>query len=304
MAMTTPPPVLDAAVPVRPRASGWTRSAAAGLLALAILAAVLAPLLAPADPALLTLDQLQPPSAAHLLGTDALGRDVLSRLLFALRTDLLLMVFAAGLPMLAGTLIGAVAGYRGGVLDAALRWVADIFQALPVYVLLIAFVFVLGPGTASLLVAFSVLGWVVYARLIRTEVRRVREHDYVSAGYLLGLSHTAVLFRHVLPNALRQSLVYLATDMGMALQGIAVLSFFGLGVKAGTPELGAMVSEAQLFLRSHWWLAAFPGLTIVILGSSIAALGDRLGDRLGGRVGGQVGGRLGGRVRGRGEARG
>ncbi|MBT2225420.1 ABC transporter permease [Nonomuraea sp. NEAU-A123] len=289
---------------VTPRASGWTRSAAAGLLALAILAAVLAPLLAPADPALLTLDQLQPPSAAHLLGTDALGRDVLSRLLFALRTDLLLMVFAAGLPMLAGTLIGAVAGYRGGVLDAALRWVADIFQALPVYVLLIAFVFVLGPGTASLLVAFSVLGWVVYARLIRTEVRRVRERDYVSASYLLGLSHTAVLFRHVLPNALRQSLVYLATDMGMALQGIAVLSFFGLGVKAGTPELGAMVSEAQLFLRSHWWLAAFPGLTIVILGSSIAALGDRLGDRLGGRPVGRLSGRLGGRLGGRGEARG
>ncbi|MEU4222761.1 ABC transporter permease [Nonomuraea sp. NPDC026600] len=294
--MTTPPPVLDTAAAVTPRASGRPRSAAAGLLALAILAAVLAPLLAPADPALLTLDQLQPPSAAHLLGTDALGRDVLSRLLFALRTDLLLMVFAAGLPMLAGTLIGAVAGYRGGVLDAALRWVADIFQALPVYVLLIAFVFVLGPGTASLLVAFSVLGWVVYARLIRTEVRRVRERDYVSASYLLGLSHTAVLFRHVLPNALRQSLVYLATDMGMALQGIAVLSFFGLGVKAGTPELGAMVSEAQLFLRSHWWLAAFPGLTIVILGSSIAALGDRLGDRLGGPPVGRLFGR--GEVRG------
>jgi peptide/nickel transport system permease protein len=282
MAMTTPPPLLDNAVPVASRAArafGWTRPAAVALPALAVLAALLAPVLAPADPAQLTLDQLRPPSAAHLLGTDALGRDVLSRLLFALRTDLLLMVLAAGLPMLLGTLIGAVAGYRGGVLDAALRWAADIFQALPVYVLLIAFVFVLGPGTSSLLVAFSVLGWVVYARLIRTEVRRVRERDYVSAAYLLGLSHTAVLLRHVLPNALRQSLVYLATDMGMALQGIAVLSFFGLGVEAGTPELGAMVAEAQVFLRSHWWLAAFPGLTIVIIGSSIAALGDRLGDR-------------------------
>nr|WP_262496024.1 ABC transporter permease subunit [Nonomuraea sp. SYSU D8015] len=106
--------------------------------------------------------------------------------------------------------------------------------------------------------AFSAPGWVVYARIIRSEVRRVRERDYVSASYRLGLSHAAVLVRHVLPNALRQSLVYLATDMGMALQGIAVLSFFGLGVEAGTPELGAMVSEAQVFLRSHWWLAAFP----------------------------------------------
>ncbi|MFI7124815.1 ABC transporter permease [Nonomuraea sp. NPDC050153] len=271
---------MTAAVAAGPRRGfAWTRWSAAGLLALVILAAVLAPLLAPADPDLQTLDQLRPPSAAHLLGTDALGRDVLSRLLFALRTDLLLMLFAAGLPMLLGTLIGAVAGYYGGLLDAAVRWVADIFQALPVYVLLIAFVFVLGPGTPSLLVAFGVLGWVVYARLIRTEVRRVREREFVSASYLLGLSHVAVLVRHVLPNSLRQSLVYLATDMGMALQGIAVLSFFGLGVAAGTPELGAMVSEAQLFLRSHWWLAAFPGLTIVILGSSVAALGDRWSER-------------------------
>ncbi|MFD1535480.1 ABC transporter permease [Nonomuraea guangzhouensis] len=271
---------MTAAVTAAPRRGfAWIRWSAAGLLALVILAAVLAPLLATADPAQQTLDQLRPPSAAHPLGTDALGRDVLSRLLFALRTDLLLMAFAAGLPMLVGTVIGAVAGYYGGLLDVAVRWVADIFQALPVYVLLIAFVFVLGPGTPSLLVAFGALGWVVYARLIRTEVRRVRERDYISAGYLLGLSHTAVLVRHVLPNALRQSLVYLTTDMGMALQGIAVLSFFGLGVEPGTPELGAMVSEAQVFLRSHWWLAAFPGLVIVILGSSVAALGDRWTER-------------------------
>ncbi|MEU6785011.1 ABC transporter permease [Nonomuraea angiospora] len=271
---------MTAAVAATPRRGfAWIRWSAAGLLALVILAAVLAPLLATADPAQQTLDQLRPPSAAHPLGTDALGRDVLSRLLFALRTDLLLMAFAAGLPMLLGTVIGAVAGYYGGLLDVAVRWVADIFQALPVYVLLIAFVFVLGPGTPSLLVAFGALGWVVYARLIRTEVRRVRERDYVSAGYLLGLSHTAVLVRHVLPNTLRQSLVYLATDMGMALQGIAVLSFFGLGVEPGTPELGAMVSEAQVFLRSHWWLAAFPGLVIVILGSSVATLGDRWNER-------------------------
>ncbi|MEV0143368.1 MULTISPECIES: ABC transporter permease [unclassified Nonomuraea] len=273
------PPSPRAALPRR--AARWARSSrpvAVPLLAVIVLAAVLAPVLAPADPARLTLEQLQPPSAAHLLGTDALGRDVLSRMLFALRTDLLLMVFAAGLPMLLGTLVGAVAAYYGGILDAALRWTADILQALPVYVLLIAFVFVLGPGTSSLLVAFSALGWVVYARLIRTEVRRVREREYVSASHLLGLSHASVLVRHVLPNALRQSLVYLATDMGMALQGVAVLSFFGLGVKAGTPELGAMVAEAQLFLRSHWWLAAFPGLAIMILGSCVAALGDRSGD--------------------------
>ncbi|PZG39711.1 ABC transporter permease [Spongiactinospora gelatinilytica] len=260
------------------RGGGRVRWVAVTLLALVILAAIFAPVLSPDDPARQTLDQLRPPSADHPLGTDALGRDVLSRMLYALRTDLLLMVFAAGLPMLAGTVIGALAGYHGGSLDAAVRWVADIFQALPVYVLLIAFVFVLGPGTPSLLVAFGTLGWIVYARLIRTEVRRVRERDYVSASYLLGLSHTTVLVRHVLPNSLRQSLVYLTTDMGLALQGIAVLSFFGLGVEAGTPELGAMVAEAQVLLRSHWWLAAFPGLMIIVIGSSVAALADRFNE--------------------------
>ncbi|ADB50653.1 ABC transporter permease [Conexibacter woesei] len=280
MAVTAPDPApalsLAPVAPRRSRARRWTRSIAAWILALAVLTAIFAPLLAPYDPAQQSLDQLQAPSAEHLLGTDALGRDVLSRIIFALRTDLVLVAFAAGLPMLIGTLIGAVAAYRGGVLDAAVRWVADVFQALPVYVLLIALVFVLGPGAASLIVSFSLLGWIVYARLIRTEVRRVREREYVSASYLLGLSRPAVLLRHVLPNSLHQSFVYLATDLGMALQGIAVLSFFGLGVKAGTPELGAMVAEGQLFLRGHWWLAAFPGLAIVILGSSFAALGDRL----------------------------
>jgi peptide/nickel transport system permease protein len=255
-------------------------SPSAALLAAIVLAAILAPVLAPADPAVQSLDQLAPPSGAHLLGTDALGRDVLSRMLYALRTDLGLMVLAAGLPMVIGTAVGALAGYLGGAVDTGVRWAADIVQALPVYVLLIALVFALGPGTRSLLVAFCLLGWVVYARLARIEVRRVRGREFVSAAHLLGLSGATVLVRHVLPNSLRQTLVYFTTDLGLALQGIAVLSFFGLGVRAGTPELGAMVSEAQVFLRGHWWLAGFPGIAIVILGTTVAAVGDRISRHL------------------------
>lgn len=252
------------------------------VLVVLVAAAVFAPIIAPYDPAQQSLEQLVPPGAEHWLGTDALGRDILSRLLYALRTDLTLIVPAAALPMILGTAIGCVAAYFGGVLDTAVRWLADVFQGLPVYVFLIALVAVLGRGTTSLLVAFTALGWIVYARLIRTEVRRVKEANFVAAAYLLGRSRMSVLVRHVLPNANRQTAAYFVFDMGMALQGIAVLSFFNLGVSAGTPELGAMVADAQIFLRSHLWLAAIPGVTIVLLGVCIASLGDHIQARSGG----------------------
>ncbi|GAA2826420.1 ABC transporter permease [Kribbella solani] len=252
------------------------------ILALLVLAALFAPIVARYDPAQQSLQQLAPPGGGHWLGTDALGRDIFSRLLYALRTDLILIVPAAALPMLLGTAIGGIAGHFGGVLDTAVRWIADVFQGLPVYVFLIALVAVLGRGVTSLLTAFTALGWIVYARLIRTEVRRVKEANFVAAGYLLGHSWTGVLWRHVLPNANRQTAAYFVFDLGMALQGIAVLSFFNLGVPAGTPELGAMVAEAQIYLRSHAWLAAVPGATIVLLGLCIASLGDYVRARSGG----------------------
>lgn len=261
------------------RSLGAFHHVALGVLVLAAAAALLAPVIAPHSPSAQTLDQLQPPSPDHWLGTDALGRDVLSRLLYALRTDLMLIVPAAALPMLVGTLVGCLAGYFGGILDTTVRWLADVFQGLPVYIFLIALVASLGRGTSSLLVAFTALGWIVYARLIRTEVRRVRERDFVVASYLMGMSRMKVLFRHVLPHANRQTLAYFVFDMGMALQGIAVLSFFNLGVKAGTPELGAMVADAQIFVRSSAWLVVIPGAAIVALGVCIAAVGDHLAAR-------------------------
>ncbi len=261
---------------------GWSpgfHHVAMGLLFLAVVAAVFAPQMAPYSPSAQSLDQLQPPNSSHWLGTDALGRDVLSRLIYALRTDLMLIVPAAGLPMILGTTIGCLAAYFGGVFDTALRWIADVFQGLPVYIFLIALVASLGRGSTSLLVAFTALGWIVYARLIRTEVRRVKEANFVAANYLVGLSSFKVLFKHVLPHANRQTASYFVFDMGMALQGIAVLSFFNLGVKSGTPELGAMVADAQIFVRSSAWLVVIPGATIVILGVCIAALGDYLAAR-------------------------
>jgi peptide/nickel transport system permease protein len=252
---------------------------AIAVLAVAVLAGLLAPVLAPSDPREPSSDRLQSPSLDHLMGTDALGRDLLSLTLYALRTDLSLILLVTAAPMVIGTILGAVVGYLGGLLDAAFRWLADIMQALPAYLLLLALVFAMGPGTTSLVTAFAVMGWVTYARLIRTEVQRTKEREYVQAAYLSGLSRVHVLVRHVLPNSLTQTLVFFTTDLGMALQAIAVLSYFGLGVPPETPELGAMVADGQLLLRTHWWLSGVPGLIIIVLGVSIAVVGDRLRDQ-------------------------
>lgn len=264
---------IDLTVPVRP-----PRIATVVLVG-CTLAALLAPLLAPYDPNLPSNDRLAPPSLAHLLGTDALGRDLLSMVLYALRTDLSLIMLVTLAPMAIGTILGAVVGYLGGIADTCFRWVADIMQALPAYLLLLALVFAMGPGTASLVTAFALMGWVTYARLIRAEVRRTKEREYVHAAYLSGLSRAHVLVRHVLPNSLTQTLVFVATDLGMALQAIAVLSFFGLGVPPGTPELGAMVADGQLMMRSHWFISGIPGLVIVMVGVALASAADWLRQR-------------------------
>jgi peptide/nickel transport system permease protein len=253
---------------------------AAAVLALAVVIALAAPWLAPYSPSAQSLNQIQSPSGAHWLGTDALGRDILSRMMYALRTDLLLIVPAAGLPMIVGTLIGTLAGYAGGLLDGAVRWIADVVQGLPAYIFLVALVAAMGRGPVSLLVAFTALGWIVYARLVRTEVRRVKAAPFVEANYLIGKSSPRVLIQHVLPHALKQTATYFVFDLGMALQAVAVFSFFNLGVKAGTPELGAMIAESQIFLRSNAWMVALPGAAIVTLGVCIAAVGDHLAARM------------------------
>ncbi|WP_166459769.1 ABC transporter permease [Amycolatopsis pithecellobii] len=267
-------------IPGRRVARARFHQAAAAVLILAVMVAISAPWIAPYSPSAQSLDQIQLPSASHWLGTDALGRDILSRMMYALRTDLSLIVPAAGLPMIVGTLIGTLAGYVGGLVDGAVRWIADVFQGLPVYIFLVALVAAMGRGPASLLVAFTALGWIVYARLVRTEVRRVKASGFVEANHLIGKSAPKVLVQHVLPHALKQTATYFVFDLGMALQGVAVLSFFNLGVKAGTPELGTMIAEAQIFLRTGAWMVAFPGAAIVILGVCITAVGDHLKARM------------------------
>jgi peptide/nickel transport system permease protein len=245
------------------------------------LIAIFAPLLAPDDPnAQNVADRLQGVSAEHLLGTDQLGRDELSRLIYATRVDLPVAVLSVLLPALLGTFLGAIAAYRGGLADSALMGVSSIFQAFPLYVFLIAVVFALGSGVGSVLVAFTVINWVVYQRLIRGEILRIRGLEYVQAAEAAGISRRRILSRHVMPNAISQTYVYMSSDVVLAMIGFATLSFFGLGVSPPTAEWGAMVQQGQEYLRTDPQISILPGLAIIALGSGFALLGDGLDDYL------------------------
>lgn len=258
----------------RPPRRIWVGGA---IVLLYVLIALAAPILAPHDPlAQDPLNSLASPSGTHPLGTDELGRDVLSRLIYAARTDLVVGFLGALLPAIVGTLLGAIAAYRGGWRDAVVMRTADVVQAFPTYILIIALVFALGQGITSILVAFTIIAWVVYARLIRSEILRVRGLDYVLAARAAGLPHRRILWLHVLPNAGSQILVYLPSDIVIATLGLAALSFLGLGIRPPTPEWGAMIAAGQPYIRDQWWLSTVPGLVVVGFGLGLSLVGEGL----------------------------
>jgi peptide/nickel transport system permease protein len=246
-----------------------------GILLIYVLLAIFAPLIAPYDP--LEIDpgnRLAAPTSDHVLGTDELGRDVLSRMITAARVDLPLGFLGAFLPFLLGVTLGALAGFYGRWVDSVVMRVSDVMQAFPSYILIIALVFVLGQGARSIIVAFTILGWVAYARLVRSEVLRVRGLDYVQAVRVAGLSRLRILRVHVLPNVVSQALVFLPSDIVFATLALASFSFLGLGIPPPTPEWGAMIAEGQPFIRTNWWLATIPGLVIVGLGLAYSLIGE------------------------------
>ena len=255
----------------------------AGLVMLAgfVFVAALAPVIAPYDPNVLVASPLEGPNSTHLLGTDPLGRDVLSRIIHATRVDLPLAVVVVVLSAAVGTVAGSIAAYRGGFADSLLNGLGSLVQAFPVYVLLIAVVFALGPGARSLVVGYLVINWVIYARIVRGEVLRINGLDYVHAARGSGTSGTRLLGLHILPNASRQVLVYMSSDVVLAIGTIATFSFFGIGVQAPTAEWGAMVASAQLYITTDPLQAIFPGLAIIALGLTFALIGDGLDDHLG-----------------------
>ena len=251
------------------------------LFGLILLAALLAPVLAPYSPSAQNLTGgLLPPSPEHWLGTDQLGRDVLSRMLFAARTDLGIALSAAAAPFVIGVVVGLLSGYFGGAIAWTASRVTDTVIAFPFYVIVIAIVFAVGAGAGGIIVAFALVGWVGYARVIGAMTAALRDSGWVQAARGGGLSHARVLLRHVLPNVLPQAIVLLATEIVLIMVAVVTLGYLGLGIQPPTPDWGTMISDAQQFITTNWWLSAFPGLAVVVTGIALSLLGDGLGDVL------------------------
>lgn len=256
------------------------------LLVLFFTAGLFAPWIAPQDPASINLTQrLEGPSRAHWAGTDELGRDVLSRLVYGARLSLTISACVVAVSLALGISIGGLAGYWGGWVDTLLTTIAmNTFLALPGILLAIAFVAFLGPGFTNLILALSIGGWAGYARLVRAQVMAVRHREYVDAARALGAGGLRIFFRHILPNIVQPVLVQAAIGMAGVILAEATLSFLGLGVPAPAPSWGAMINDARLHLFDSQHLVLFPAIAIAgaVLGFNL--LGDAIRDRLDPRV--------------------
>ena len=243
---------------------------------------LLASLIAPYDPNQQDVfNRLASPSSAHLFGTDSVGRDEFSRVIYAIRVDMWVGFVAALIPAVIGTLVGAVAAFYRGWAEAILMPIADLTQAFPIYVLILVLVFVLGPGVRSIIIAYAVIDWVVYARLARAEVLRIRPLEYVQSARISGLPPRRILLRHILPNAASQPVIYYFSDVVLAILTLAGFSYLGLGVAPPTSEWGAMIADGQAYIQNQWWLATIPGLVIVVVGFGLSLVADSLHDRTG-----------------------
>jgi peptide/nickel transport system permease protein len=246
------------------------------IIGLFVVVAVLAPVFAPDDP--LKVDvagTLLPPSGSHWLGTDALGRDFLSRLIFAARFDIVVAVAATGMGLVIGTMIGLLSGYFRAV-DVVVGRLVDILLAVPSYALIITMLLVFGTGGLSVVVVLALTGWIGYARLCRSQVLVIRNQDYIASARLGGLGSAQVLVRHVLPNVWRQLILLWASDIVVVISAIAALGYLGIGVQSPTPEWGALVQEGQQFLLTNWWLSVVPGATIAVFGIGLALVSDSI----------------------------
>lgn len=247
-----------------------------------LLIGIFAPLLAPYDPILQDAAvRLKPPSFDHPFGTDNFGRDVLSRVIWGARVDLQIATFGVVFAFIIGTTAGCVAGYFGGWIDIMLMRLIDIVLAFPFLVLMLTIIVILGPGLGSFYVAMALVGWVSYARLIRAQILVLKNADFAIAATSLGYSHTRVMFRHLLPNAILSSIVFSMSDAVLVLLNGAAISYLGLGVQPPTAEWGIMIAEGQGFITNGWWITTFPGIAIVSLAMGFSTLADGLGEILG-----------------------
>jgi peptide/nickel transport system permease protein len=256
------------------------------LLALIVISA-LAPWISPHDPLQQTLaNRLLPPgSPGHLLGTDELGRDILSRLLHGASITLYIVTLVAATAPVLGLVVGTLAGYAGGWIDTVLMRLTDIFLAFPRLVLALAFVAALGPGIENAVLAIAITSWPPYARLARAETLTIRNQDFISAIRLQGASPARIIAGHVVPLCLSSVIVRVTLDMAGIILTAAGLGFLGLGAQPPIPEWGAMISAGRKFLLDQWWVATMPGLAIFVVSLGFNLLGDGLRDILDPRSG-------------------
>ncbi|MBN9887380.1 ABC transporter permease [Salipiger abyssi] len=276
--------------------AGWLKLrgntlAMAGLvvLVLLILAALLAPLLATQDPFVQDLGaRLKPPGwEGHIFGTDSLGRDIWSRIVYGARISLYIVALVALVAPLLGLIIGTVAGYMGGIIDVALMRFTDIFLAFPRLILALAFVAALGAGIENAVLAISLTAWPPYARIARAETLTIRNSDFIHAIKLQGAGPLRIITRHVWPLCISSLVIRVTLDMAGIILTAAGLGFLGLGAQPPSPEWGAMVSEGRKYILDYWWVATIPGLAIFTISLAFNLLGDGLRDVLDPKEAGQ-----------------
>ena len=247
------------------------------LLGLLLAGSLLAPVLAPYPPTQINMaERLQGISAAHPLGTDTLGRDLLSRVLYGGRVSVLTAAAATVLSMLLGLAVGLIAGYLGGWADGVITWFTSIFQGLPSTSVMIALAAILDPGVSSLLLALVLTSWASFSRVVRSSVLRLREEAYVEGARCLGAGRLRIITRYLLPNLLPEIAVLFTTRVGGVVLSVASLSFLGLGIQPPTPDWGVMISEAQTSFRTAPMLILAPGACLIILSFGINYLGEML----------------------------
>ncbi|HEX4009413.1 MAG TPA: ABC transporter permease [Solirubrobacteraceae bacterium] len=260
----------------------WTGVAIIGI---AVVAGVFTSFLAPSPPNQQNLlAAFQAPSGSHLFGTDAYGRDVFSRTLYAIHVDLIFGIVGTYVPMVIGMVLGAIAGFYRGWRDSLIMRLADVTIALPFIVLVLAIVAIVGPGLKGVYIGIIVVSWALYARLTRAEMLVLREQQFMMASRALGYSTPRILFRHALPHLIRPNLVFSMADIVLNILVLASLSFLGVGVQPPTPELGAIVADGQQYLLTAWWITTLPGLVLVFIGVGFSLIGDGLADRFGRRL--------------------
>ena len=257
--------------------------AVAGLLIVIFLVilAAFAPFIAPYDPLKQDYNALfSPPSAAHWLGTDMYGRDVLSRIIYGTKYALLIGVAVVSIEVIIGVSLGLIAGYYGGITETVIMRITDMMLAIPAMVLALAIAGFLGGGLRNVIIAVGAVGWRDYARLVRGEVLSVKREPYVEAARASGGSNLHIIMRHILPNITVSLIVYISLSIPSAILWAAALSFLGLGAQPPTPEWGSMLADGRSFLRRAWWIGTFPGLAIMFTVLGFNFLGDGLNDVL------------------------